>query len=90
MMNSESASMFPANGNPLLADELTRGELVGKEVWIPFASFVIEFQVQVLDNHAQKKRTKVHHIEADTCATWPDLALTAVCQWLVVQLPFDL
>lgn len=70
----------------LPADELLTRQPLHEAQWLPFASFVIEFQIGKLAGYEQGKRLKVHHIEADTCATWPDFAVSALCQWLVGQL----
>jgi hypothetical protein len=53
--------------------------------WKPFASFVVEFQTRILAGLAAEYRTKAHHIEEDTCANWPGLERTQLCQWLQEQ-----
>lgn len=85
-MASLFASNLPAEQKPLPADAATSKNLPYSARWLPFASFVIEFQVQFRDGYAPTARTKAHHIEADTCATWPDVASPALCQWLLAQI----
>lgn len=63
------------------------GEHVSQpEAWRPFASFVVELQTQTDETLGDEKRTKVHHIETDTCATWPGIVREQLCQWMLEQL----
>ena len=57
-----------------------------QERWRPFASFVVEFQVRALANQKPEERTKVHHIETDTCAAWPVTEQAQLCQWMMAHL----
>lgn len=54
--------------------------------WRPFASFVVELQAHRDAPLSAEKRTKVHHIETDTCATWPGIVSEQLCQWMMAQL----
>ena len=56
------------------------------EAWRPFASFVVELQTQVNEALENEMRTKVHHIETDTCATWPGVVSEQLCRWMLEQL----
>jgi hypothetical protein len=58
----------------------------GADSWKPFASFVVEYQTRSPAGGRQTQRTKVHHIESDTCATWPGIEATQLCQWMREQL----
>jgi hypothetical protein len=53
--------------------------------WKPFASFVVEFQMRTHTDQRAEHRTKAHHIEEDTCAHWPGLESTQLCQWMLQQ-----
>ena len=53
--------------------------------WKPFASFVVEFQMRTLDGQKPEQRTKVHHIETDTCAHWSGIENRQICQWMLDQ-----
>lgn len=59
----------------------------GEDDWKPAASFVVEFQTLMVGDVAQVQRTKVHHIETDTWATWPGLEREQACQWMLERLP---
>ncbi len=64
----------------------TPNDQTGADRWKPYASFVVEYQTRSLAGGRQTQRTKVHHIERDTCATWPDIEAAQLCQWMWEQL----
>jgi len=57
----------------------------GNATWKPFASFVVEFQTRPLAGQGAQLRTKVHHIEEDTCAHWPGIENQQLVQWMLAQ-----
>ena len=62
------------------------GTQPGKGDWKPFASFVVEFQTHTREGHIQEQRTKVHHIEGDTCAHWPGIETERLSWWMLEQM----
>lgn len=56
------------------------------EEWKPFASFVVELQSGPRVGKRVRQRTKVHHIEADTCAQWPGVPSRQLCRWMMEQI----
>lgn len=89
MLMSRSANILSAEQKPSFADETTNAHPAHGGRWMPFASFVIEFQVQIVAGHVPAERIKVHHIEADVCATWATITHSSLCQWLLTQLKID-
>ncbi len=52
--------------------------------WQPYASFVVEFQKR--ENHPEETRTRIHYMEADKDATWPNAETQALGAWIATQL----
>ncbi len=55
------------------------------EEWKPFASFVVEYQSRTPEGEAEQRRTRVHHVEADTSTDWPHIVTADLCRWMLQQ-----
>ncbi|MFW5942675.1 MAG: helix-hairpin-helix domain-containing protein [Chloroflexota bacterium] len=51
--------------------------------WESAATFVVEFQVQ---EDGEERRTRVHHMEEDVDADWPDVRPVEVSLWMLEQM----
>lgn len=51
--------------------------------WESAATFVVEFQVREDD---EERRTRVHHMEEDVDANWPDVRPVEVSRWMMEQM----
>ena len=58
--------------------------VLGEPDWHPFASFVVEIQLQEKEGH-KLVRTAVQHIETDANQTWPGVECEELCHWIVSQ-----
>lgn len=66
------------------------GDPASSTEWEEFASFVIEFQrlspnSGQTNNHSNRFRTLVHHMENAQWASWPGIELSELLQWIETQ-----
>jgi hypothetical protein len=54
--------------------------------WMPFASFVVEFQSRNVEGRVAEHRTTAHHMETHADADWPGLESVKLSQWMLEQI----
>jgi len=57
--------------------------------WKTLASFVVEFQNQVIDDKSVARRTTVHHMEEDKSESWQGIEEMELCKWMLDKLSDD-
>jgi hypothetical protein len=62
--------------------------------WLPFASFVVEFQSRKLEGGEAGKssvayRTAVHHVEADDDETWLGITSQLLSKWMLERADYE-
>lgn len=57
--------------------------------WMPYASFVVEYEVLTLPSGDQQHRTIIHHMETDRGASWPGTVTGEIADWIKAEAGID-